>query len=420
MLAAMISSLTTVTGPRARTLPDRSESPGKFMKKQKADISFFQKARRRLDRIFSRRTPARSPLEMASTSDYLKTSFSDRPFSQVDFYEDGKVFLCCSTWLPTSVGSIKVNNIPDIWNSPLSQGIRESIHDGSFRYCKHLICPAIQSRSLPSLAEARQDLRYQQIIADKAVRLDTLPSFINLCNDASCNLSCPSCRTNRIIYSNGPEFAQRKTLQELITSQLFSQPTDREFVVNITGSGDPFASAVFREFLFNLDGEHFPNLSIQLQTNGVLLTPSNWKKISRLHKNIKVILISFDAATEDTYKITRRGGHWTTLIENVTSLSQLRKQGQLNFLRLDFVVQKANFREMSKFVELAKSFDADQITFSQVMDWGTWMRSEYLEQCIWRQDHPDYNEFLQVMSSATLADPIVNLGNLSQYRTASP
>jgi len=346
----------------------------------------------------------------------LQGKFCFNPFSQLDIYEDGKLYSCCTAWLPTALGSIWKQPVAEAWNSPDSQAIRSSILDGSFRYCNHLICPHIQDGSLPDIEEARSNPVYRNIIDNNITRLDTLPVFINLCNDASCNLSCPSCRRQQILHTKGKEYQKRQTLQDLIKSQLFSTPTDREFRINITGSGDPFASPVFREFLFNLDGKDFPNLSIHLQTNGVLLTLKNWNRMHKIHQNIAIVLVSFDAATEATYQITRRGGHWPTLIKNMEALGQLRRNSELRLLRMDFVVQAANFREMPEFIALAKNLNADKAAFSMVLDWGTWTPAVYRKQCIWKQDHPQFEDFIKVLEDPIFDDPMVALGNLWEYR----
>lgn len=36
---------------------------------------------------------------------------------------------------------------------------------------------------------------------------------------------------------------------------------------------------------------------------------------------------------------------------------------------------------------------------------------------MWRQDHPEFEEFLAVLRDPALADPIVQLGNVTAYRT---
>ena len=351
-----------------------------------------------------------------NTEHNLEGRFCRNPFVQLDVYEDGRLYSCCSSWLPTPIGNLKSGSVVDSWNSNASQKIRESIFDGSFRYCHQKVCPMIQQDNLPTIEEARKDPFLRDIIDKRQTRLEVLPTFVNLCNDASCNLFCPSCRTQRINYPNGKEYEKRQHLQDKITQELFSRPTDHPFTVNVTGSGDPFASAVFRDFLYKLEGKDFPNMRINLQTNGVLLTPRNWQRMEKIHDNIATILVSFDAALPETYAITRRGGNWDLLQENVKRLGELRARGELGLLRLDFVVQRANYREMPAFVELGKALGADQVSFSMVLDWGTWSIAEYEKQCIWKEDHPQFTDFIRVLEDPILDDPMVVLGNITEYR----
>ena len=119
-------------------------------------------------------------------------------------------------------------------------------------------------------------------------------------------------------------------------------------------------------------------MQIALQTNGVLLTPRNWQRMKGVHDNISSIIISFDASTEETYDVTRRGGHWSTLLENSTRMGELRAKGEVKKLRFDFVVQKANFREMNAFVRLAQSLGSDRAYFSRLLDWGTWPKDRFM------------------------------------------
>jgi len=378
-------------------------------------LKFYIDRTRRLARRMARHGQRDSEGTL-NTEQNLQGRFCRNPFVQLDVYEDGRLYSCCSTWLPVPIGNLKRMSVDEAWNSRTSQLIRESIFDGSYRYCHQKVCPKIQGGTLPTIEEAREELALREVIDKRQTRLDDLPNFINLCNDASCNLYCPSCRVQRINYPHGKEYEKRQHLQDKLTQELFSRPTHRSFTVNVTGSGDPFASTVFRNFLFNLNGDDFPNMRINLQTNGVLLTPKNWRRIRKIHRNIATVLVSFDAATEETYKITRRGGNWQWLLDNTARLGDLRKTGELGMLRLDFVVQQANFREMPQFVALAKSLGADQVAFSMVLDWGTWSIAEYEKQCIWKQDHPEFDEFIAVLEDPVFDDPFVALGNITEYR----
>ena len=55
-------------------------------------------------------------------------------------------------------------------------------------------------------------------------------------------------------------------------------------------------------------------------------------------------------------------------------IGALRREGTVKYLRLDYVVQDVNFREMEELVHLAKRFSPDVIYFSRAAFWGTWTR----------------------------------------------
>jgi sulfatase maturation enzyme AslB (radical SAM superfamily) len=346
----------------------------------------------------------------------LQGRFCENPFKQIDLEESGVAFTCCSSWLPTPIGNLAHKPVMDLWNGFVMQKIRKSIFDGSFRYCRHDRCPLIQNGGLPTLEEAAKDPLFSRIIDEELTIVDRPPVFINLVNDRSCNLYCPSCRTERINHQDGPKSLEISRIQGRLLEPYLSAPNDLYFILSVTGSGDPFASRVYRKLLYSLQGSDFPNMQIALQTNGVLLTPRNWQRMQAIHENIISVIISFDAATEQTYKITRRGGHWKTLLENSAQMGELHQKREVRLLRFDFVVQKANFHEMKAFVQLARSLGAGRVCFSQLFNWGTWSKDEFMQQCVWEKDHPKYQEFVEMIRDPIFDDPLVYMGNMSEIR----
>jgi len=349
----------------------------------------------------------------------LQGKFCPNPFRKLELEEDGSAFACCSAWLPTPMGNLKHKTLDELWNGHVMQKIRESIYDGSFRYCRHDRCPRIQNNSLPSLEEGEQEADIGPAVKNRSMVLDTPPVLLNLCNDRSCNLYCPSCRTERINFRAGPEYQSRLDLQKRLLDPYLDGQPEQAFTLSVTGSGDPFASKIFREQLFALDGRKYPNMRINLQTNGVLLTPKTWRRMHAIHENIEAVFLSIDAATEPTYDITRRGGHWDTLMENCRRLGEFRASGQLKYLRFDFVAQLANYTEMPAFVELSRTLGADCAYFSRLLDWGTWPRKEFLQQCVWETSHPLYDDFMRVLADPCLHDSFVDSGNLNKYFEAA-
>ncbi len=349
----------------------------------------------------------------------LAERFCGRPFESFEVQENGSVYLCCPTWLRQRAGNLHDAEAGAIWNSPAAQAVRRSILDGSFRHCDHETCPEIAGGTLPTRAAAARDPRFAAIIAEGRTTVDGLPAFVNFAQDKSCNLSCPSCRTQRLQFNDGPGHAVRKSLHDRLVDAFLARPTDQAFTLNITGIGDPFASRIFREFLFALDGGAYPNMKVNLQTNGVLLTPKTWQHLHRIHDRIECISVSIDAAEAATYGIVRRGGDWDLLQANLDFLAALRRRGGFRQLLLFFVVQRANFREMPGFVALGKRLGADRIHFSRAVNWGPWSAAEYRTQCVWEPAHPDNAAFAAIIADPVFDDPAVALGNLVPDRRAA-
>ena len=92
-----------------------------------------------------------------------------------------------------------------------------------------------------------------------------------------------------------------------------------------------FGSKLFREFLFNADGEKNPNVFYNLQTNGGLFTPRYWHKMEKIHKQINTILISVDAATKEVYDVVRRGGNWKLLNQNLLFMKELKAKKKIKY-----------------------------------------------------------------------------------------
>ena len=71
---------------------------------------------------------------MIDKSKYICTT----PFGYTEVFDD-KQFLCCPGWLKEDI--YETDNIKENFNSKKSQKIRESILDGSYKYCDEHQCP---------------------------------------------------------------------------------------------------------------------------------------------------------------------------------------------------------------------------------------------------------------------------------------
>ena len=365
----------------------------------------------------------------------MKDLFCVKPFQMIDI-KKGQTGLCCWVDLQTWQGATDEMTMEKVWNSAEAQDIRASIHDGSFKHCKDN-CPFLNSKT-EQLTEAYQidddfdeflqvidnpvlpkdkiiSPHLRQVIEQQLTELPYLPPMLECGFDFSCNLSCPSCREEKIIELDRKEEIQQ--VQAILEQQAFGSVE----TLYITGSGDPFGSPFFNKWLRQLDKSMLPKLkNIHLHSNGQLWNEHAWLKIpANIREYIKTAEISIDAASDETYRINRRGGEYSKLLKNLEFISDLRAQGLLKHLKIHMVVQQNNYHEMADFVALGERFNADVIYFSRLTDWGTFTQEDLHFRQIHRRTHPQHGRFLQHLQHAKLKLPQVDLGNLTDFVTGA-
>jgi MoaA/NifB/PqqE/SkfB family radical SAM enzyme len=343
--------------------------------------------------------------------------FCSKPFQWLEVTgwtpPKGDVYLCCPAWLDTPIGNLQKQSVEEVWNGDAAQAIRESIHDGSFSYCSKTRCPYLKSRSGPvQTAASVSDPNLRKAIDERLVVLPWGPQEINSAFDKSCNLSCPSCRTERII-----EIDQADPIR-VIRTKLEREALPEARYLYITGSGDAFGSPFFNEWLRTMQFDKTPKLEhIHLHTNAQLWTPRMWSQIPDIvRERIRSAEISIDAATSETYAVNRRGGSFERLLENLAFVRTLRRDGPLKRLTVSMVVQENNFREMPDFVRLGQRFAADCVYFSQLVNWGTFSDKEYRDRAVHFSAHPRHGELLELLRAPTFDEDEVYLGNLLDLR----
>ena len=325
----------------------------------------------------------------------------NKPWDSISIEHTGEVFQCCESWLPVSIGNIFHNTLEEIWCSPAAERVRESIRDQSFGLCNSKFCAEIAGDRLPTRPDQLPPLKP--------------PTKIRFNNDRSCNLVCPSCRTQRFQITQGPEYTASLEINEKILSYVLSHDPRQRVQLWITGSGDAIGSHIYREMLYNLDGSQYPNLEINIMTNGVLLTPKVWDRLHKIHSNMRIIDISVDAATAGTYNIVRAGGDWRQLNKNIQHLSDISLTKDNILLNLGFVVQSTNYTEMQAFIDLYSKLPRyNSINFTLINDWNTW--SSFTPHKIWDPVHPGYSNFVNTVQRLEVP-PGVQLGPLHRWRT---
>lgn len=333
----------------------------------------------------------------------------------------GDVFLCCPGWLKKPIGNLKDSTLEELWANEIAKEIRESMHDGSFKFCDETLCPHLQAldtgrpRAVYSPIENRElpSSSYAETLMSKVEGSVPIgPREISVAFDPTCNLSCPSCRRKPIVYHTKTDewAAANKMADEVIKAY----PHLRR--LKLAGNGDPFASPLYGKMLDAIDAKKHPQLRVMLHTNALLLTPTRWRELEKAWECIDTIEVSVEAGTAETYAINRRGGSFETLLERLEFIGELRQKQIMKRFLVSCVVQENNFREFKSYVELGRRVHADVIVFSRLNDWGTYSYSSLLQRSIHRPDHPAHQEFLEAINDPELQGPDLFFGNLSEFR----
>lgn len=306
---------------------------------------------------------------------------------------NGDVSFCTPASRVFYSGNILKQPFDKIMNSPLSRLTRLAVVNGTYCFCNDTCS---NNRFAKKLSEP--------IIRDEEYARTSLN--IDRCNtaalnyDSACNLTCPSCRKAPIVLSEEQKRAREAIHQRVIEGLL--PVTDTLFV---SGNGDPFFSKYYSDLMYS----KYKGENLRIQTNGQLFTEENWKKLKGKYKRLS-LEISIDAATEETYRIVRRGGSFTVLMRNLELVKQLRGKDELNFLRISFVIQACNYKEMERFVDLGLHIGADIISFTPIYNWMGMPEKDYQKKNLLDETNPLHNDFLETLKKPVFKHPKVYFG----------
>ena len=339
---------------------------------------------------------------MVSKKDYICIV----PFEALEVHDHDRV-LCCASWLKKSLP--KNAPVGEAWESKEANEIRDSILDGSYKYCDSNHCPYLSSLKHYTSDRNLGPLKHRNnLTPDFKRRVDSYktgkllpPSNVQFSFDRSCNLNCPSCRVEMFIADSWKIKQVHLTVEEI--EKTFSKDLKS---IYITGSGDPFISVGFRNFLRNFDPQKYPKLqSIHLHTNATKWNRKMWDSMKAIHPYVKSCEISIDAATKDTYENkTRLGGNWDELMDNLRFISTIPT---LKSVKPSFVVQQMNYKEIEPFYNLMKKIFIEDSTvertlkvyFGKITNWGTYTDSEFKTHKVWDETHPEFSEFKDIVKT---------------------
>lgn len=183
------------------------------------------------------------------------------------------------------------------------------------------------------------------------------PSLYGTAVSTVCDLACPHCmreslgiRENR--FMDFDQFAAHR--EELKAARR----------VSLYGLGEPFLHPRFFDF-----ARMCKELGVEVMTSthGMSLTPEVREKVVELA--LHEVNISMDGTDKKIFEETRVNAIFETVVENVTALSELKKQRgvELPAINLNMTIMRKNLHQVPDFLRLAKQVGAQSVTFSSIV-----------------------------------------------------
>ena len=313
--------------------------------------------------------------------------FCPQPFNRIEIYENGDVYNCCPPFVNYySIGNIFNSSFEDIWNGEKQKELRRKILKGDFSLCSNL-CNRKNN-------EEENKKNYSENVIE-------YPEEISISSDNTCNVRCKICRDENF----HTEYNKEKLNEEIdnIWLPIFKNAK----LLRFGCSGEPFASYKER-LLIKKSAEKYPNLKFHFHTNGILGNEKLLKDLNVFDK-IDTITVSLHSASRWTYNKIIRGGKYDRVMSNLKLYSEMKKENNLTNFRMIFVVYEENYKEMPKFVKLAKKFNAIAEFWALRENDVTEIGKNFKKYSIINPEHKKHKNFIKLLNNPIFDDKDVIL-----------
>lgn len=318
-------------------------------------------------------------------------------FNHLEVLERGDTRFCCTTFVRQGVDNILNKEMEELWQSKMHKILCLSTENKTFSFCNKDMCPLFVSKKPEN----------GKIDSHEYQKMKPFHEVLAIGYDASCNLFCRTCR-DKLYFAKNDDI----DIINKITDKVIEEYLPKSKFLILAGGGEVFASPAYKRVY---ESEKCNPPFIRLLTNGILFTQKNWEHFIE-GKNAKIMLtVSIDAATKNTYEYIRRNGKYDILKKNMEFASELRRNGALSYFRMNFVVQKENYKEMILFIEWGKQLGVDEIFFTKILNWGTYEKEEFRQISMMETDGiTPKAELMKVLQHPLIRDEVVDLGTI-QY-----
>lgn len=235
------------------------------------------------------------------------------------------------------MGVIK-EQLEKVWTNYKERGFREAYNFAYYRYLFSV---------------------HNHFIAGLINRLAPYPPYIELEISTYCNLKCLMCEHT---YWKQP--AQNMTYDQfLYIMRMFPKLK----WIDITGIGEGFMNKDYLRMIEYIKSKH---IYLELYDPFYFWDKEVSNRMVKLGLNH--IQPSFDAATEKTYNLIRKGSDFNRVVKNLRDLFTVKKEQNKKLPEVSFhyIVSRQNIDEMSLYLDLIKDIsngDNISVTFTKVL-----------------------------------------------------
>lgn len=317
--------------------------------------------------------------------------------NHLEIFKDGETRCCCTTFVTQNLDNIFEKDRDELWHSTLHKIMCLSTENKTFSFCDKSMCPLF-------VAKRRDNYAAHKISHKPYKEITKFPETLSLGHDSSCNLSCITCR-KKVHFAKDEELSMVNRITEKVLKDYLPHT---KFLI-LAGDGEVFASPAYKSIY---ESSKCAPQYIRILSNGTLFTPDNWEHFLKGKTAKMMLTVSVDAATEETYRHIRRG-NFAALKRNMVFASKLRRKGELSYFRMNFVVQRENYKEMIPFVQWGQELGVDEVFFTKILNWGTYTPEEFAEVSMMEADGiTPKPELKEICEHPVMHSEIVDMGTI--------
>ena len=182
-----------------------------------------------------------------------------------------------------------------------------------------------------------------------------LKLYIDITQD--CNMFCIMCRDKLTVSG--------KTMDFDLYKRIVDETSDYVSSFSLFNWGEPLLVKDFRERVLYLVDKKRPDATIDISTNGILLSKG---MIDFLSENDIIVSVSFDGANSETFEKIRRGGNFNHICKNIETLASAYEGKNIQYVPGIYTsIQKDNWTQLLDIAMLANKMSVKRMGFGLVV-----------------------------------------------------